>query len=444
MPHRQRALALIPASTVASTCRPTRLLPTQPQTVTPPKIRAGLIVDYCDQPFSTWQLFQLSHTSQLYSIEAIIIAHPSKPASTDANTDASATTRRPRHDYYNKAKVALEKRCLELLRRSEWSSVKKNQRYRHSFDKAPLDSFNAKKVYIDAIFSSDRASCWTCTSEQLESLRDLDLDLLIMAASGVPTGEILDICPLGTLVIQLGNSNEYRGSLPGFWEVFRQAPTTGFSIKRLQTTPKANEIILEGAIPTASLYIANLCNIHSSSTIALHHLIERTASNGTLPEPKSSTPYAYPLRSSPTINQQLKYLSRTLKYRIREKIQNICRPQSDRWSIAYQFIDDWKKAELAQSITIKNPPYRFFADPFIKCKDGRFFVYAEDYDYRSSTGKISAFEISKSGSNYLGTALEENFHLSYPFCLKTMAAYTCALKHIRQTTFACIDALSFR
>ena len=43
------------------------------------------------------------------------------------------------------------------------------------------------------------------------------------------------------------------------------------------------------------------------------------------------------------------------------------------------------------------------------------FCFVEDYDFLGGKGKISVLELNPEGEKYLGVALEDEFHLSYPF-----------------------------
>ena len=89
--------------------------------------------------------------------------------------------------------------------------------------------------------------------------------------------------------------------------------------------------------------------------------------------------------------------------------------KSFRWGVAYQIVDNWQNAVLWRSKVIKNPPNRYLADPFVISKDGSHICFVEDYDYLTSKGRITAFKISADSCVELGVALEEPFHLSYPF-----------------------------
>lgn len=89
--------------------------------------------------------------------------------------------------------------------------------------------------------------------------------------------------------------------------------------------------------------------------------------------------------------------------------------KSLRWGIAYQFIENWRDAPLWRSIRIPNPPNRFLADPFVVKNSNSHFCFVEDYCKKKAKGRISVYRIKEEGHEELGVALEESFHLSYPF-----------------------------
>ena len=88
------------------------------------------------------------------------------------------------------------------------------------------------------------------------------------------------------------------------------------------------------------------------------------------------------------------------------------------WHVAYKYTQDWKNSVLRKSIIIKNPPNRFLADPFVVNHNDRTILFVEDFSFKSKKGVISAYEISSIGYKNIGVAIEERFHLSYPFIIK--------------------------
>jgi len=65
---------------------------------------------------------------------------------------------------------------------------------------------------------------------------------------------------------------------------------------------------------------------------------------------------------------------------------------------------------------LKSPNERFYADPFPIDKDGKTYLFFEDYPFDKSKGLISYVEVGESGScSQPKVALERAYHLSYPF-----------------------------
>merc|ERR1711991_795059 len=84
-------------------------------------------------------------------------------------------------------------------------------------------------------------------------------------------------------------------------------------------------------------------------------------------------------------------------------------------NVAYQFTNEWKNINSSKLNKIPNPPNRYLADPFVIKKGKNHYCFVEDYNTKNKKGCISVYEIKKDSCKELGVALEENFHLSYPF-----------------------------
>src|SRR5262249_44687686 len=65
---------------------------------------------------------------------------------------------------------------------------------------------------------------------------------------------------------------------------------------------------------------------------------------------------------------------------------------------------------------IVSPRDRFWADPVMLRRDGRHFVFVEEYMYQSQKGHIAVLEIDDTGRHTPPRkVLERPYHLSYPF-----------------------------
>jgi hypothetical protein len=58
------------------------------------------------------------------------------------------------------------------------------------------------------------------------------------------------------------------------------------------------------------------------------------------------------------------------------------------------------------------------ADPFVISEGNREYCFVEDYDYKTSRGCISAYELKETGAERLGEAIVEPFHMSFPYLFR--------------------------
>jgi len=373
------------------------------------KLRVGYILDNSDQSFFIWEAINQSKNSDAYSVEALIIQN-----TVDKNSKSKGLFLKA-FQYISKRgiKKFIESISFYLILKFEKIATPRNAKYRDFYLKYSLDKFDYSKFYVNPNIS-DSGLNYSFGKEDLNTIKNLDLDLLVRGGSGILRGDILTICKFGIISFHHSNNAINRGGPPGFWEVFNREPSTGFIIQKLLNELDGGDVLFKGSFPTSFLYTLNLSNLYFNSNIFLHLLIERISMNNALPKAYSKSPYTFQHFTLPSMYQQMAYLIKTFVHGMK-KILGKVRGKVYRWGIAYQFVDDWKNAVLWRSKVIKNPPNRFLADPFVKVKNGRVIVFVEDYDYSLSKGKISAYELFKSGYKELGCVLEENFHLSFPF-----------------------------
>ena len=374
-----------------------------------PKLRVGLIVDESDQSSFIWDFFNAARNSDLYSIEALIVQSSSRAQRKNRRLEI---VDKVRHDGLSKTFAGALFRGTQTL---EFKLLaRKDEKYRALSRKYPLELFGVRKLFVSPEISPDDA-VYKYREKDIVAIQDLELDILILSGEGILAGPILDTCRYGVIFLQHADNSLNRSGPAGFWEVFNRDPSTGFTIQILSSEPDGGDVIFRGSVATESLYTRNMFKIFSKSNVFLHQAIERIAVNGRLPQAEPKLPYAYTRYAYPTLAQVLGYIFKTFKYKAAQKFLKLQAKSSNRWSVAYQFVGDWKSAVLGNSTVIENPPKRFLADPFVTVREGQVVVYVEDYDYRSSRGKISAYELTRSGHTELGCALDENFHLSYPF-----------------------------
>jgi hypothetical protein len=262
------------------------------------------------------------------------------------------------------------------------------------------------------------------SEDDLESIRRERFDVLIRCGSGILRGGILESARLGILSFHHGDNRVNRGGPPGFWEVYHGWSTTGFVIQKLTEELDGGEVLLRGAVPTQGTHLLNRALLYEKSYSYLKILLERIAATGQLPPAEPHVPYSGKLFVKPRTREVATYLCKRAARTMQGHVRNALR-RTERWGVCF-VRSDWPDAAFWRGKRIATPKGRFLADPFVITRDGRTYVFVEDYVYATDKGHITAFEIGGAGARELGIALDEKFHLSFPFLFEYQGAlYMC-------------------
>lgn len=397
------------------------------------KAKVGLIVDSLSASKQINDLLLQSQSSPHYQISHLILQNTQN------------------------APQGLIKRCLEIIGKRglarfiamitfriickiEAIYVRRLASFTTYFNQYDLATLGLEIIEVNPVISKS-GFVYRYSETDINRIRDSKIDTLVRAGSGILRGDILSACPNGVISFHHADNDVNRGGPPGFWEVFKQQKKTGFVIQRLKDELDGGDILYKGYIPTTWMYTLNLASLSEISNPYLHKVLEDTARNTTTIQPRPKTPYAYPLFVMPTLGQQIKYVWAVGKAVFRKAFHKVINKQT-RWGVAYQFVDDWKDVTLWRSKRIPNPKNRFLADPFAIKKGENHYCFLEDYDYGTQKGVISVWQISKENCQELGVALEEQFHLSYPFLFEfNDTLYMCPETHENKDIrlYKCVD-----
>ncbi len=374
------------------------------------KLKVGIIVDDIDQSYLIYDFYKKSLESDCYDIEYLIVQKSN-------NLEIK--------NFFNKLlnyvkkkgiKRFIDRLFFEIIDLVESSLIKKKDKFKKFFLKYPISKFDVKKINVIPETSSSNLY-YHYKSKDIANIKNLNLDLLIRGGSGILKGEILSVCRLGIISFHHGDNDFYRGGPPGFWEVYNREPSTGFVIQRLNEVLDGGDVIFKGNIPTSFLYKINVCKLYLKSSVFLHKTLENLSkANSNLDFYKKKT-YKSKIYKIPTTYVSILYLYKTLILGTK-KILNKIFGRSLKWNVAYQFINEWKNPTLSKSTIIKNPKNSFLADPFVIKYNNKTVIFVEDYSFKNRKGKISAYEINSESYKKLGTVIEEEFHLSYPFLIE--------------------------
>ena len=91
----------------------------------------------------------------------------------------------------------------------------------------------------------------------------------------------------------------------------------------------------------------------------------------------------------------------------------------EQWFLAWSFENKPVTGELQGFHRLMPPRDRYWADPFVLEKNGRYFVFFEDLPFAAGKAHISMVEVTREkGASAPVKVLERDYHLSYPFLVE--------------------------
>lgn len=258
--------------------------------------------------------------------------------------------------------------------------------------------------------------------EDLAQICGYNLDVALRFGFRILKGSILKIAKYGVWSYHHGDNLVNRGGPPGFWEVIENHPVTGSILQILTEDLDAGKVIYRSYAPTHKRSVKRNKNNYywKSAAFVMRKLKELYEHDEPVldgdPYASLYCPYSQRLYRNPTNCEffplLLKFGTRTGYGRLKELITQ---PQ---WFVAYRLnpkgngIDD----AFYRFKKILPPQGRYWADPFpIKGKD-KYFLFVEEFIYKSKKGHISVIELDRDGTYHEPVkVLEKEYHLSYPF-----------------------------
>lgn len=310
------------------------------------------------------------------------------------------------------------------LNQEELDIISRNYKARRYFQ---------QEILVEPIISKS-GFVYRYKSSDLEAVKSQRLDLIIRAGSGILRGDILKSSRLGIISFHHANNLINRGGPPGFWEIIHKSPGSGFTIQILKDELDGGEVLYRGEFLTKFTWLKNYANMQKKANFYMKKILGNVITSGQLPPALPASPYSMPLYRKPTIWITLRYQMQCLFIVTNIILRKISR-KSFRWSIGYQH-KGWENLTMWNSAFIKNPRNKFLADPFCVREDGRNYIFAEEYCYKQRKAHISVLLVEKDQVEHLGIAINEDFHLSYPYLFEYNGTYymipeSCASREIR-------------
>lgn len=231
------------------------------------------------------------------------------------------------------------------------------------------------------------------------------------------------VAPLAPLVAQVAR----KGHVMVRWPGADSAATVGLLnvLHRSDTTPFAVSVWgprggllhhIDASVPTQLAFswthdLALRKAVAMAAGCALRLLAD---AQWPTPRQAASVVGAGTLGGSAVVPTWLAYCA-AMPVRVARKVAQVAKGHGRTWGIALSR-GGWQAHLDGGRQAVPNPPGRYWADPFLLHRDGRDYLFVEDFDLRRGVAHLSALEIDDLGQVHdLGACLQADCHLSFPF-----------------------------
>ena len=279
--------------------------------------------------------------------------------------------------------------------------------WNQNFDEIPI---------LDCLPRHENTSTFILDND-IETIKNQNLDFILRFGFNIIRGEILNVARYGVWSFHHDDEMEYRGGPPGFWEWMQDNPRNGMILQRLTESLDKGYIICKRFYPTVlHSYKANLDQLLMESTDMPLQVCREIQHSGQLKEHLSESKAKI---NHPPVNiKMLGYWIKCVTRKWRFHRHDIFRQED--WNVGYvevpltEFLES-PEGHLEDIKWLKKKRRSAYnADPFVITTKKDTYLFFESYSYKKGKGHIEVVRKSKKYRRPQ-VALEEPFHLSYPF-----------------------------
>lgn len=263
----------------------------------------------------------------------------------------------------------------------------------------------------------------------VDKIREYRLDIMIRMGFRILRGDVLKSAKHGIWSHHHGDNRKKRGGPPGFWEVIEGIPETG-SILQILTEELDGGIVLYRSWSctyplspsrnrsfyywtSASFLSRQIERLHALGEARFYEAVEKY--NGHI-EFNDHKLYRVPSNIS-MVAISLRLLARICA----KAYQRIF--HREQWCLMFDLNDDISPT-LRNYKKLLPPKDRFWADPHAVKKDGKYYIFIEEYLYRTKRPHISVLEMDERGNwKEPVPVLRKEYHLAYPFVFQWQGAF---------------------
>lgn len=259
-----------------------------------------------------------------------------------------------------------------------------------------------------------------CDSD-INQIKSFEIDVFIRLGFRILRGAILNSSKYGIWSYHHGDNFINRGGPAGFWEAMESWPETGSILQILTEDLDNGRVLYRSYSCTYDLSVSFNRNNYFWKSLSfiprkLKELYDVGGEKFLAKVEKDNvhpTFYSNRLFVRPTNSEYIKLILKKSIQKIRNNF--VFRFYFDQWFLMFDLNENFS-GSLWRFKKILPPKDRFWADPHVLYKNGNYYIYIEEFLYKTQKGHIALIVMDKKG-NYKEPIkiIEKPYHLSYPF-----------------------------
>ena len=261
----------------------------------------------------------------------------------------------------------------------------------------------------------------TVTIDEKQKIKNFDLDLIIQLKQNEQPDKLLNAARYGVWYFHFGDCIKTEDTPDIFWEVIERKGEVGLTLVMKKT--KEEFILATSYSLTDNLSVERTKNAYCWKAASLMpNTIHQLMNLGTTAFFEKShklneqaTFFSNRVKSIPTNSRVLLKLAKFKWKRFSNIISSFF--YFDQLILLFNFEEKKKEIEdFSKFKKIIPPKDRFWADPHIIKKNGKYYIFIEELIFSQNKGFISVIEMDNKG-NYKPPVviLDKAYHLSFPF-----------------------------
>ncbi len=290
------------------------------------------------------------------------------------------------------------------------------------FTARPLSDINAS---ISTLTLSPDTTRWVdrLNHADAQTLREHNIDVIIRLGWRILKGDVLTIPRYGVWSFHHGDNTVNRGGPPGVWEHYHRQVCTGVTLQILSEELDDGLVVERSITATDKTSVAKTRHkLYWRSVDMLPRKLEELSKLGFEEFEKRTRAkfpainfYSQPLLTEKgmTLKEVSRYIWRNASAYVKQAVFE--RRFEEKWVLYFKLSDEISTS-IWQFAKIESDNDRYWADPFIVERDGTYYIFAEEFIYKTRRGRIAVIPVEKDGTvGEARTVLAPDYHLSYPF-----------------------------